>query len=195
MMLKRYKIIGGERERKEARVELMSYHQHSSPSKVNTIIQILKTRAHIVSLVSDAGTPSISDPGVPLITEAHRQNVPVIPIPGACAVVAALSASGFPAERFIFEGFLPHERAKRKRLLAHLATQERTVAFYESPHRIVHTLTDCVEVWGSDQEAYLARELTKMHEQAVRGPLSSLLATVTVEELEFSPHEEALACH
>lgn len=179
MMLKRYKIVGEERDRREGRVELMSYHQHSSPSKVNTIIQILKTGAHIVSLVSDAGTPSISDPGVPLITEAHRQNVPVIPVPGACAVVAALSGSGFPSERFIFEGFLPHERSKRKKLLALLAKQERTVAFYESPHRIVHTLADCVEVWGPEQEAYLARELTKLHEQTMRGSLSKLLETIT----------------
>jgi len=181
VMLTRYKLWEDQLRKRDG-AKLVSYHQHSSPSKVDAILQVLEAGAHVVSLVSDAGTPLLSDPGVPLISEAHRRGIPVVPIPGASAVVAALSASGFPSERFIFEGFLPHERTKRKKLLEELSKQHRTVAFYESPHRILHTLSDCIEIWGPDQEGFLGRELTKAYEQTVRGPLSLLLKTATAKE-------------
>jgi 16S rRNA (cytidine1402-2'-O)-methyltransferase len=127
-----------------------------------------------VALVSDAGTPGISDPGYFLINLAADQKIPVVPLPGATAAIAALSISGLPTDRFVFEGFLPAKHTARLKRLQHLVREERTIIFYEAPHKIVKTLADMIEAFG-DRRAVITRELTKLHEETVRGTLSEIL--------------------
>ncbi len=127
-----------------------------------------------VALVSDAGTPLISDPGFRLLRAAHLAGIKVSPIPGATAFVCALSASGLPTDRFVYEGFLPAKKAARQKRLDSLAIETRTVVFYESVHRIAATLADLIDSHGADRQAFIGRELTKLHEQCVAGNLDSL---------------------
>jgi 16S rRNA (cytidine1402-2'-O)-methyltransferase len=127
-----------------------------------------------IALVSDAGTPGISDPGYFLINLAAHENIPVVPIPGATAAVAALSISGLPTDSFVFEGFLPGKRTARIKKLEELATEKRTLVLYEAPHRIIRTVEDMLTVFG-DRRAVLTRELTKVHEEVIRGTLSEIL--------------------
>lgn len=152
---------------------LTSYHDHNKEEKAPVLVSRLLERKH-VALVSDAGTPGISDPGYFLINLAVHENIPIVPIPGATAAVAALSISGLPTDSFAFEGFLPGKHAARIRKLEELAAEKRTLVFYEAPHRIIRTVEDMVQVFG-DRKAVLTRELTKVHEETIRGALSEVL--------------------
>ncbi|HIE04995.1 MAG TPA: rRNA small subunit methyltransferase 1 [Candidatus Latescibacteria bacterium] len=127
-----------------------------------------------VALVSDAGTPGISDPAYYLVVKAVEEGIEVVPVPGPTAFVAALVVSGLPTDRFTFEGFLPHRASRRRKRLEELREESRTMIFYESPHRISETLKDVLEILG-DRRASLSRELTKKHEETRRGRISELL--------------------
>ena len=146
---------------------LTSYHDHNKEEKAPVLVSRL-LEGESIALVSDAGTPGISDPGYFLINLAIDQKVPVVPIPGATAAIAALSVSGLPTDRFVFEGFLPSKHTARMKRLTELAKEERTLIFYEAPHRIMQALEDMQTVLG-DRKAVLTRELTKVHEQVLRG--------------------------
>ena len=151
-----------------------SYHMHNEHRIVEGLVDQLK-KGTSMALISDAGTPAISDPGFLLIRECLQAGYPVISLPGPNAFVPALVQSGFPSDRFVFEGFLPHKKGRMSRL-SQLAEETKTIVLYESPHRIVKTLTQCVEVMGSDRPASLSRELTKAFEETVRGTLQELEA-------------------
>ena len=142
---------------------LLSYHEHNEDRLVSQLLSRLQG-GESIALISDAGTPLISDPGYPLIRAAHVANVPVVPIPGPSAVLTALSASGLPSDRFVFEGFLPPKTAARQKRLQELSQEARTMIFYEAPHRICDCIRDMAAVFGEDREAAFARELTKTHE-------------------------------
>jgi 16S rRNA (cytidine1402-2'-O)-methyltransferase len=153
--------------------QLTSYHDHNKEEKAPVLVaRVLEGKN--VALVSDAGTPGISDPGYFLINLAIDQNIPVIPIPGATAAIAALSISGMPTDKFVFEGFLPSKHGARIKRLRELSREERTVIFYEAPHKIIASVTDIIDVLG-DRRAVVTRELTKIHEETIRGTLSEIL--------------------
>ena len=160
-------------DRYEIDTSMTSYHDHNKEEKAPVLIDKLLDGKNI-ALVSDAGTPGISDPGYFLINLAINENIPVVPIPGATAAIAALSISGLPTDRFVFEGFLPSKQTARKKRLKKLEQEERTLIFYEAPHRIMKTMQDILDVFG-DRKAVITRELTKIHEETVRGPVSSVL--------------------
>lgn len=151
----------------------IALHEHNEESLAARIVEQLRDGS-CVALVSDAGTPLISDPGFRLLRAAHRAGVNVSPIPGASACISALSASGLPTDRFVFEGFLPARQAARQKRLQALASEGRTLVFYESVHRIEATLADLIATHGADRQAFIGRELTKLHEQCVAGNLGNL---------------------
>lgn len=151
---------------------LVSYHEHNEITRAPELIHAMEQGAR-VALVSDAGMPLVSDPGHRLVTLAIRHHIPVIPIPGPSAFLSALAASGLPAEEFLFLGFLPARSGERRRALEHLRIEDRTLVFYEAPHRIEETVKEALEILG-DRPAVLARELTKLHEEFRRGMLSDL---------------------
>jgi 16S rRNA (cytidine1402-2'-O)-methyltransferase len=153
---------------------LVSYHEHNEMTKAAELIVDLEGGAK-VALVTDAGMPGISDPGFRLIALAIRHHVPVIPIPGASAFLAALVASGLPTDSFRFSGFLPSKAGQRRKLLESVKASPRTQVFYEAPHRLLETLTDLVEVLGEDRHVVVAREVTKIHEEFLRGRAESVL--------------------
>ncbi|MGC1455405.1 MAG: 16S rRNA (cytidine(1402)-2'-O)-methyltransferase [Nitrospirota bacterium] len=160
-------------DRYQIETQLTSYHDHNKEEKAPVLVaRMLEGKS--VALVSDAGTPGISDPGYFLINLAIDQEIPVVPIPGATAAIAALSVSGMPTDRFIFEGFLPAKHLARLKRLKELAAEERTLVFYEAPHKIIRAIEDMFEVLG-DRRAVITRELTKIHEEAIRGTLSKCL--------------------
>lgn len=152
---------------------LVAYHDHSDERGLQRIDACLESGG-IVALVSDAGTPLISDPGYRLVRHVQDRGFPVCPIPGACAAIAALSASGLPTDRFLFEGFLPAKDTARKNRLAELVNSSETVVFYEAPHRVEASIQSMVEVFGGEREAVLAREVTKLYETIRRGTLTEL---------------------
>ncbi len=152
---------------------LTSYFEGNELKKKEVILSRLK-QGDRVALVSDAGTPGISDPGFRLIRAAIEHEIPVIPIPGPSAVITALSVSGLPTDAFFFKGFLPHKSKKRRDLLKELEETRETLIFYESPHRISETLKDVYEVLGN-REIVLSRELTKVYEEVLRGKVSEIL--------------------
>lgn len=152
-------------------------HDHNEGQKVPELIARMQQGEHI-SLISDAGTPLISDPGFRLVRAAHEAGIRVVPVPGACAAISALSASGLPSDRFSFEGFLPAKTHARKQTLEGLKKDTRTLIFYEAPHRIVDSLIDFVEVLGSERDACMAREITKTFETIKKATLGELLAFV-----------------
>jgi len=156
-----------------AKPALMSLHDHNEEQVVHGLIESLKDGKD-VALVSDAGTPLVSDPGYRLVKAAHEHGVTVVPIPGPSAVTAALSAAGLPTDRFCFEGFAPAKRAARQRWLQGLVAEERTLVIYESVHRIADCLADLVDIFGADRKAFIGRELTKMYEQCVQANLGRL---------------------
>lgn len=160
--------------------KLLAYHDHSNEQRLQKIIDLLLS-GQSVALISDAGTPLISDPGYELVKEVRQQGVTVVPIPGACALIAALSISGLPSNQFIFEGFLPAKSASRCKVLAPLLMERRTVVFYESPHRIVDSLKDMVAVLGEQRCIVLARELTKTYETVLSGTAEEVLSQVLVD--------------
>jgi len=152
-------------------------HDHNEGLKVPELIGRMQQGEHI-SLISDAGTPLISDPGFRLVRAAHEAGIRVVPVPGACAAISALSASGLPSDRFSFEGFLPAKTHARKQTLDGLKKDPRTLIFYEAPHRIVDSLSDFVEIFGIDREACIAREITKTFETIKKSTLGELLSFV-----------------
>ena len=156
---------------------LAACHEHNERDEGGRFITRLLA-GDDVALVSDAGTPLISDPGYHLVRQARAAGVPVVPVPGACALIAALSAAGLPSDRFIFEGFLPAKTAGRKARLAQVREEPRTLIFYEAPHRILECLEDMEAVFGGDRPALLAREITKTFETLKGLPLAELRAFV-----------------
>ncbi|GBD41846.1 Ribosomal RNA small subunit methyltransferase I [bacterium HR39] len=173
------RVTGRMLERLGIRRPLESYHEHNAPRVRPRILARLKEGAS-VALVSDAGTPGISDPGYRLVREAREAGIPVRAVPGPSAVIAALSVAGLPTDRFLFAGFLPARRTARRRVLEELGAVRATLVFYEAPHRIGETLRDVLEVLG-DREAAIARELTKLHEEVRTGRVSELLARIEAE--------------
>jgi len=156
---------------------LVSYHEHNEMTRAPELVLAME-QGQQIALVSDAGMPLVSDPGYRLVTLALRHQVPVIPVPGPSALLAALSASGLPNEEFLFAGFLPARSGERRRALERLRIEDRTIIFYEAPHRIEETLADAREILG-DRPACLAREVTKLHEEFRRGTLSELVASLS----------------
>jgi len=151
---------------------LTSYHDFNKEKRTPDILNKLKS-GKSVALVTDAGTPAVSDPGYYLVRAAIGADIDVVPIPGPSALVAALSVSGLPTDSFVFVGFVPRKSAKRRQLLKELKEEPRTLIFYESPKRLLGLMKDLVDVVGN-RNAVLARELTKVHEETLRGPLSQL---------------------
>jgi 16S rRNA (cytidine1402-2'-O)-methyltransferase len=152
----------------------LSLHDHNERELTPRLIERLR-RGDAVALVSDAGTPLISDPGFHLVRAAHDAGIRVVPVPGPSALVAALSVSGLPSDRFVFEGFLPARAAPRRERLEQLRDEVRTLVFYEAPHRALATLAAMVDVFGAEREAACAREITKLHETIMRDTLGGLL--------------------
>jgi 16S rRNA (cytidine1402-2'-O)-methyltransferase len=152
----------------------ISYHEHNEMTRAPELVLDLERGAR-VALVTDAGMPGISDPGFRLISLAIRHHVPVVPIPGASAFLAALVASGFSADSFRFSGFLPAKRGQRRQLLESIKDSPRTQVFYEAPHRAKEALADVVEILGNDRHVVVAREVTKIHEEFLRGRASEVL--------------------
>ncbi len=155
---------------------LVSYHEHNEMTRAPELLIALEQGAKI-ALVSDAGTPLVSDPGYRLVTLCLRHHIPVVPIPGPSALLASLSASGLPNEEFLFVGFLPARSGERRRALERLRIEDRTIILYEAPHRIEECVADAREILG-DRPACLAREVTKLHEEFRRGKLSAIAASL-----------------
>ncbi|MEQ8974791.1 MAG: 16S rRNA (cytidine(1402)-2'-O)-methyltransferase [Coleofasciculus sp. C1-SOL-03] len=156
----------------------ISYHQHNRQQRLPELLNRLTT-GKTIALVTDAGMPSISDPGYELVQGAIEAGITVIPIPGATAGITALSASGLPTDRFVFEGFLPASGQERQQRLEVLAAESRTLIFYESPYRLQQTLQDFANIFSPSRQIVLARELTKLHEQFWRGTIEEAIAYYT----------------
>lgn len=156
---------------------LVACHEHNERDQGGRFLARLQAGEDL-ALISDAGTPLISDPGYHLVRQARAAGITVVPVPGACALIAALSAAGLPSDRFIFEGFLPAKTAARRARLEQVKEESRTLIFYEAPHRILESLEDMREVFGGERPAVLARELTKAFETLKGSPLAELCAWV-----------------
>jgi 16S rRNA (cytidine1402-2'-O)-methyltransferase len=156
---------------------LTSYFDHNQQFKGERILNALR-RGKSVALISDAGTPCISDPGFLLVRDAVAENIPVVPVPGACAAIAALSASGLPTDSFTFAGFPPSRQGKRRTFLSGMLALPGTLVLYEAPHRLIETLNDIREVMG-ERQVIVARELTKIYEECIRGSASEVIAFVS----------------
>lgn len=164
--------------------ELMSHHKFNEHQSLPSLISRLKSGA-TVALISDAGTPAISDPGFLLVRECVRNGIEVQTLPGATAFVPALVSSGLPNDKFCFEGFLPQKKGRQTRL-EKLCSESRTMIFYESPHRLLKTLQQFSEVFGENRQVSVCREISKIHEESVRGSLKEVMAHFT----EFEPRGE-----
>ncbi len=160
---------------------LTSLHEHNEAEKSSALIARIE-RGESLALVSDAGTPLISDPGFDLIAAARASGIEVIAIPGPCAAIAAISIAGLPTDRFTFEGFLPAKSAARRAQLETLATESRTLMFYEAPHRVRDTLEDMAAIFGADRRASVSRELTKRFETTYTGSLFELIEIAQRDE-------------
>lgn len=156
---------------------MMSFHEYSDSRALDQLSERLQS-GQSIALISDAGTPLISDPGYALVARAHELNVKVVPVPGSCAAIAALSVSGLAADKFAFEGFLAAKSGPRTRQLDALLGETRTMLFYEAPHRIAATMEAMVAAFGEDRPAAIARELTKMYETVRQGTLGELSAWI-----------------
>jgi len=180
-ILSRVDLIAAEDTRKTRRFldqhgingKFISYHEHNENERTPQIIAKLKSGASI-ALVSNAGTPTVSDPGYRLIKSAIGNEMTIIPVPGVSAAATALSVSGLPTDTFTFTGFLPKKKGKRSKQLGELAHESRTLIFYESPNRIITLINEIIDAMG-DRHSVLAREMTKLHEEFIRGPLSEIL--------------------
>lgn len=159
---------------------VMAFHEHNERAKADELVAMLG-QGRVIALVSDAGTPLVSDPGFRLVRAAHAAGIRVVPVPGACAAIAALSASGLPSDRFAFEGFPPAKSAARRAWYERLVQEPRTLIFYESTHRIVESLADMVAVFGAGREAVYARELTKQFETVRHATLGELATWIAAE--------------
>ena len=157
---------------------MIAYHEHSDAKRLQKISQLLADGKSI-ALISDAGTPLISDPGYQLVKAVRQQGINVVPIPGVCAMVTALSVAGMPSDRFVFEGFMPAKKTARSQYLTALAREQRTLIFYESSHRILASVTDMKNILGGDRIAVIARELTKTFETVLDGSLGALVEIIT----------------
>jgi len=161
---------------------LTSYHEHNERAKAQNLVERLQ-RGENIALVCDAGTPAISDPGYRLVYAALAAGIQVTPIPGPAALVAAISASGLPSDRFVFEGFLPAKPQERKNRLQELRDEGRTLVFYEAPHRLKQTLDDLEQILG-ERDIVVARELTKLHEEFLRGKIGSVREQLAEREIK-----------
>ena len=164
----------------EIKKPMLSYHKFNEHQTVDRVVERLKG-GETVAVVSDAGTPGISDPGFLVAREAIRAGIEVITLPGATAFVPALVSSGLPCDKFCFEGFLPQKKGRQTRLNA-LQEETRTIIFYESPHRIVKTLEQFMEVFGAERPVSVCREISKIHEESVRGTVEEVLAHFKANE-------------
>lgn len=160
---------------------LVAVHEHNEAEVATRLVERLRA-GESLALVSDAGTPLVSDPGYRLVREVRAAGFKVSPVPGACAAIAALSVAGIPSDRFCFEGFLPAKGAARRERLQALARETRTLVFYESGHRIAESLADFIAVFGAEREAVLARELTKLFETVLGDNLQAIAARVAADE-------------
>ncbi len=153
---------------------LLSYYDYNREQRTPQVLQDLESGKN-VALITDAGTPGISDPGYYVVKKAIEKGITIVPIPGATALIAALAASGLPTDSFVFCGFVPRKAGKRQKLLAELADLQRTVILSESPHRVLATLEDLRSVFGAERQVVVARELTKIYEEFLRGRLAEVL--------------------
>jgi len=161
---------------------LTSYHEHNERTKAQPLVERI-VRGESIALLSDAGTPAISDPGYRLVVEAVRAGVRIIPLPGPSAVAAVLSASGLPTDRFVFEGFLPAKKQERRAKLQALRNETRTVILYEAPHRVKESLVDMQLILG-DREIVIGREVSKVHEEFLRGMIGEILVQLADREIK-----------
>ena len=161
----------------------LSLHAHNEARRCDALLKRLK-QGQRFALISDAGTPLFSDAGHLLVAACHRERIPVVPIPGANAVAAALSCAGFEGDRFVFEGFLPATHAARIKRLQYLKRDNRTMIFFEAPHRIIAAVTDMIEIFGAARCACLAKELTKIYEHIVRGNLADIRHWLSESEMQ-----------
>lgn len=166
----------------EIRTPLISYHEHNEKIQAPKLVERL-LRGESIALVSDAGTPAIADPGYRLIVEAIRAGVQVNPIPGPSALATVLSASGLPTDRFLFEGFLPAKKQERETKLQAVLNETRTLVFYEAPHRLKESLADMRRILGN-RETVMAREVSKVHEEFLRGTIDEILARLADREVK-----------
>ena len=189
-ILKEVKLIAAEDTRHTKKLlihyqintKVTSYHEYNKFKKAPYLVEILKNGQDI-ALVSDAGMPGISDPGYVLINLALNNNIKIIPIPGVSALITALVVSGLPTDKFVFEGFLPRKIKERKRYFKRLKNEERTIIFYETPHRLKRALKDMLEILG-DRKIVIARELTKKYEEIIRGKLNLVLSEMNTKEIK-----------
>ena len=189
-ILKEVKLIAAEDTRHtkillihyQINTKVTSYHEYNKFKKAPYLVEILKNGQDI-ALVSDAGMPGISDPGYVLINLALNNNIKIIPIPGVSALITALVVSGLPTDKFVFEGFLPRKIKERKRYFKSIKNEERTIIFYETPHRLKRALKDMLEILG-DRKIVIARELTKKYEEIIRGKLNLVLSEMNTKEIK-----------
>lgn len=159
---------------------MLALHDHNEREQAARIVEVILA-GRDVALIADAGTPLISDPGFRLVRAVREAGAVVSPVPGACAAIAALSVAGLPSDRFVFEGFLPAKSAARRERMTALASETRTLIFYESSHRIAESVNDAVTIFGATREAVLARELTKLYETVIAAPLGEIAARITAD--------------
>lgn len=152
---------------------MFAFHQHNEHQVLKKVVERLLS-GESAALISDAGTPGISDPGFLMVRECVREGIPIICLPGPTAFIPALVCSGLPCDRFVFEGFLPHKKGRQTRLET-LKEESRTMVFYESPHRLLKTLTQFSENFGSDRQASVSREISKIYEETIRGTLRDII--------------------
>ena len=164
--------------------KLISYHRHNENFKTSMLMDLLLEEKNI-ALVSDAGTPAICDPGEEIIKEAIKNNIEIIPIPGACALINALIASGMNTMEFAFYGFLPLNKKNRQDKLEHIKNETKTVIIYEAPHKLISTLKDIQIIRGNDTNIVLAKELTKIHEKFIRGNIKEIIDDLNEVKGEF----------
>ncbi|MDH5710432.1 MAG: 16S rRNA (cytidine(1402)-2'-O)-methyltransferase [Gammaproteobacteria bacterium] len=190
-MLKLVEVIAAEDTRHSQRLlsylgistHMQAYHEHNEEQQAGRLIARL-LQGESVAIISDAGTPLVSDPGYRLVAQAHEQGIKVVPIPGSCAAIAAMSAAGLPSDHFCFEGFPPARQAARLKYLQLLSEESRTMVFYISCHRVVETLEDMKAVFGQQRPATFARELTKTYETIRKASLGELCAWVAEDEMQ-----------
>jgi len=189
-ILKEVKLIAAEDTRHTKKLldhyqintKVTSYYEYNKIKKATYLVEILKNNQDI-ALVSDAGMPGISDPGYVLVNLALKNNIKIIPVPGVSALITALVVSGLPTDKFVFDGFLPRKIKERKRYFKSIENEERTIIFYEAPHRLKRTLKDMLEIWG-DRKIVIARELTKMYEEIIRGKLTQVLSEINAKNVK-----------
>jgi 16S rRNA (cytidine1402-2'-O)-methyltransferase len=189
-ILKKVKLIAAEDTRHTKKLlnhyqintKVTSYYEYNKFKKAPYLAEILKNGQDI-ALVSDAGMPGISDPGYVLINLALKNSIKIIPVPGISALITALVVSGLPTDKFVFEGFLPRKIKERKRYYKSIENEERTIIFYETPHRLKRALKDMLDVWG-ERKIVIARELTKIYEEIIRGKLSQVLTEISTKEIK-----------